>query len=211
MRVALNTNVILSRAIFDSKTIMAALDDISQRHELVLSTYVIDELREVVARKWPGRSYALEDFLQALTYELVVTPWGPKGSLFDIRDPTDYSLLYSAMLADADVLVTGNKDFGDIEVDRPEILTPTERVDRYAGKASASLSRHHTECSERPSNVGDTSPGCSTEKSLPSVVSAVASVSLTWKAKRQEEIGPLGHMTRKTMPHQAKVSMATGR
>lgn len=131
MRVALDTNVILSRALFGSPTIGAAIEDICHNHELILSTYVIDELREVVARKWPARSYALEKFLQALTYEIVLTPIDLEAGVFDIRDPKDYPVLYSAMLADADVLVTGDKDFGDVEVGRPEILTPAEYVERY--------------------------------------------------------------------------------
>lgn len=36
-------------------------------------------------------------------------------------------------IAAADVLVTGDKDFGDVDVDRPEILTPVEYVEEYVG------------------------------------------------------------------------------
>ena len=107
------------------------VEDICRNHVLVLSTYVVDELREAVARKWPERSRAVEEFLQALSYEIVLTPADVEQGLFGIRDPKDYPVLYSAMLADADVLVTGDKDFGDVEVSRPEILAPGEYAGRY--------------------------------------------------------------------------------
>ncbi|WP_347711945.1 hypothetical protein [Olsenella uli] len=101
MRVAPGTNVILSGAILAYPTIGAALDDMAKHHELALSTYVIEGLREVVARKWPARAHALEGLLQSLTYELVMTPLEPKGGIFDIRGPKGYPVPCSAMLAAA--------------------------------------------------------------------------------------------------------------
>ena len=132
MRVMLDTNVIISDLIFCSPTIVRAEEDIAKHHELLLCTYVVDELREVIKRKWPQRTPDLERLLQKVDYELVLTPSKPPEDLFDIRDPKDYPVLYSAMLADADVLVTGDKDFGEVVVDRPEILTPAEYVNLYA-------------------------------------------------------------------------------
>ncbi len=135
MRVVLDTNVILSRAVFGSAAIKTVVEDICHNHELILPTYVIDEIREVVARKWPSRMRAVEEFLQELTYEIVLTPIDVEKGLFNIRDPKDYPVLYSAMLADADVLVTGDKDFDNVDVGRPEILTPAEYAERYLSGA----------------------------------------------------------------------------
>ena len=36
-----------------------------------------------------------------------------------------------AMVEDVDVLITGDKDFAEIEVERPEICTPAEFMRRY--------------------------------------------------------------------------------
>lgn len=127
----LDTNVILSLAIFRSRTIQAVFDDIALHHELLLCTYVIDEAREVIARKWPARAGAFETFLQRASYEAIVTPLEFAAGLFDIRDPADYPVLYSAILAEADVLVTGDKDFGDVAVETPEILTSAAYAERY--------------------------------------------------------------------------------
>lgn len=40
-------------------------------------------------------------------------------------------MLYAAIMEDVDVLVTGDKDFSDIDVERPEIMTPAEFMDQF--------------------------------------------------------------------------------
>ena len=81
MRVMLDTNVVISDLIFGSPTIVKTERDIAAHHEMLLCTYVIDEAREVVARKWPGRVKDLERLLQEATYETVVTPLDPDRCL----------------------------------------------------------------------------------------------------------------------------------
>ena len=100
-------------------------DDLAS-HELLLSTFVIEEARAVVARKWPKRREALEQYLLQLSFETIVTPLTPEPDLFDIRDPNDYPVLYSAIIGAADVFVTGDKDFVDVDVETPTIMTPAE-------------------------------------------------------------------------------------
>ena len=40
-------------------------------------------------------------------------------------------MLYTAIMEDVDVLVTGDKDFSDIDVERPEIMKPAEFMDQF--------------------------------------------------------------------------------
>lgn len=56
----LDTNVLISYLIFNSRTIDAVAEDVVSNHDLVIPTYVIGELREVVRRKWPRRSVFIE-------------------------------------------------------------------------------------------------------------------------------------------------------
>lgn len=56
----LDTNVLISYLIFNSRTIDAVVEDVVSNHDLVIPTYVIGELREVVRRKWPRRSVFIE-------------------------------------------------------------------------------------------------------------------------------------------------------
>ena len=43
----------------------------------------------------------------------------------------DYPILYSAITEDVAVFITGDADFNEVVVDKPEILTPTEFLDKY--------------------------------------------------------------------------------
>lgn len=48
-----------------------------------------------------------------------------------IRDRKDYPILASAIIAEVDIFVTGDKDFFALEVENPEILSITEFADKY--------------------------------------------------------------------------------
>ena len=127
MRVMLDTNVLISILIFDSKKLKLLLNKITNDYYLVLSSYVIDELKEVVKRKFNNKLYDLEIFLYNLPFEIYYTP----NSILNtdnkaIRDVKDFPVLYSSVMSDVDVLVTGDKDFSDIKLEKPEILTPSD-------------------------------------------------------------------------------------
>lgn len=107
------------------------LEYITQHHTLVLSSFVVDELFAVVERKFPSKRDAIDRFLSKLGYELVYTPHKMKAGLFDIRDMNDYPVLYTAIVEDVDILITGDKDFTGIPIERPEILTPTDFITNY--------------------------------------------------------------------------------
>lgn len=133
MRVMIDTNVLLSAVVFKSVNSVGVIADAGRRdNALLLSTYSIDEARSVVARKWPNRIDVLEKYLLALNFETIVTPLTPKPDLFEIRDPLDYPVLYSAIIGAADVFVTGDKDFDDVAVSSPAIVTPSEYMSIFA-------------------------------------------------------------------------------
>ena len=51
-----------------------------------------------------------------------------------IRDIKDLPVLVSAILSDADILVTGDKDFEDVKIDKPLIFTPTKYFELIGAK-----------------------------------------------------------------------------
>lgn len=69
MRVMLDTNVLISIIVLRSQNLTDMMTLVLTEHRLVLSSYVIEELKQVVARKFEGKSAVLEVFLQALPYE----------------------------------------------------------------------------------------------------------------------------------------------
>lgn len=73
----------------------------------------------------------MDHFLTVLPFRYVYTPDEMDEDLFEIRDEMDYPVLYSAIVEDVDILITGDKDFSDIDIEKPEILTPNEFVGKY--------------------------------------------------------------------------------
>lgn len=131
MRIMLDTNVLFSMILFPGKSFEKLFAHITENHTLVLSTFVISELKYVTQRKFPGRLQFVDRFLSELSYELVYTPDNIDYGMFDIRDLNDYPVLYSAIISNVDILITGDKDFKDVEIDYPDILTPHEYMIKY--------------------------------------------------------------------------------
>ncbi len=100
-------------------------------HQLVLSSYIVEELKYVVKRKFTNKAGVVDTLLAKMNYEYVYTPDILDDTLFEIRDVKDYPVLYTAVLEDVDILVTGDSDFEDVDIEKPEILTPAEFVKRY--------------------------------------------------------------------------------
>jgi putative PIN family toxin of toxin-antitoxin system len=128
----LDTNVLFSSIFFPSERMNKLIDALTRRHNVVLCSYSLEELYRVTRKKIPAKLTAIEVFLQKFPYRLVHTP---EIDLieddFHLRDRADYPILLSAIAADADVLITGDHDFDDVALDRPEIMTPAEFMRAY--------------------------------------------------------------------------------
>ena len=131
MRIMLDTNVLISTLLFPGVKMNAMMDYIFTYHQLVLSSYVVDELKSVVRKKFPGKEFAINKLLMMMSFEFVYTPSEMENGLFNIRDAKDYPVLYTAIIEDVDILVSGDKDFADIDIERPEIMTPAQFVERF--------------------------------------------------------------------------------
>ena len=127
----LDTNVLISLLLFPNQRMNAMMEHIFKEHELVLSSFVVDELKDVVRRRFPAKVKVVDKLLLKMSYELVYTPEEIDETLFNINDPNDYAVLYTAIIEDVDVLITGDKDFAKIEIEKPEILTPAEFRSKY--------------------------------------------------------------------------------
>ena len=127
----LDTNVLISALLFPGAKMDAMMNRIFTQHQLVLSSYVVDELKSVVSRKFTKKESTIEKLLMTMSFEYVYTPSEIESGLFDIRDIKDYPVLYTAIIEDVDILITGDKDFADIDIEKPEIMNPTEFMERF--------------------------------------------------------------------------------
>ena len=131
MRVMIDTNILISALLFPGPQMDRLMYKVTTEHQLVLSSYVVEELMNVTRRKFPGKVETVDVLLSQLPYELVYTPTKPKTGLFDIRDEKDYPVLYSAITESIDVFVTGDKDFDGLCLEKPEIITVAEFLKKY--------------------------------------------------------------------------------
>lgn len=132
MRVMLDTNILISSVIFGSTGLAELTRRIADEFNLVLSSQIIEELQLVVDIKFPNKKAALDKFMSKLSFEMAFTPSEINPEIYPkIRDKKDYPILASAIIADVDVFITGDKDFSVLEIDRPEIMTISEFAEKY--------------------------------------------------------------------------------
>ncbi|NLX01893.1 MAG: putative toxin-antitoxin system toxin component, PIN family [Syntrophomonadaceae bacterium] len=132
MRIMLDTNVLISALVFRGEHLTRVIEKVVEQDTLVLCSYVIDEINTVVERKFPKHKSTMDKFLSRLSFELVYSPKEIEGEkLFEIRDDNDYIILHTAIIEDIDILITGDKDFAAVDIERPEILSPSEYLAKY--------------------------------------------------------------------------------
>lgn len=89
-------------------------------------------MKDVTDIKFPDKRKDLDEFLFNLPYEIEYTPDTILDeSTIKMRDEKDVPVLYSAIISDVDILITGDKDFNDVDVEKPEIMTVSEILEKY--------------------------------------------------------------------------------
>lgn len=132
MRIMLDTNVFISMIFFPSSQTRELAKRLTDKHQIVVCDYVIEELRLVVDRKFPLKRKYLDQFFRELPFEMVYTPKEiDANGLPAVRDVKDSPILATAILENVDVFITGDKDFLVLEnVETPEIVTMSEFLNK---------------------------------------------------------------------------------
>ena len=131
MKIMLDTNILISAFVFKSKKMNELIYKLSTEHEIVICSYTIEELKELLDTKFKVTQKDLDEFLKDFPFILVYSPTTVENKLFEIRDKDDYIILHTAIIEDVDVFITGDKDFNDIDIDKPEIMNATEFLEKY--------------------------------------------------------------------------------
>jgi len=132
MTIMFDTNILISAGLFAGSRLSRLAVHIAEEHQVVLSSRIVDELWAVMELKFPDRKAVLETFLKRFSFEMAYTPTEIDKDIYPkIRDKKDYPILASAIIADVDVFITGDKDFGGLDLERPEIMTITAFEQKY--------------------------------------------------------------------------------
>lgn len=137
MRVLIDTNILVSAFLSPNGNASNALRKCIVQDCVVLCSYVLEELKRVITRKYPNRAKDLNIFLKKFPFERVETPTLTNTDLTNttisrsaIRDPADLPILITALNESIDVILTGDKDFLESGIKVPLIFSPNEYLNR---------------------------------------------------------------------------------
>ncbi|MFS0728366.1 putative toxin-antitoxin system toxin component, PIN family [Paenibacillus sp. 1P07SE] len=128
LRVFVDSNVLISAMQSENSISRKLLLLIAEEHQLILCSYSLTEVARVLAKRFPHKLSTWDQFLIRLEFELAYTPSDLNAfSAPPIRDDKDLPILVSALLAQPDLLVTGDRDFHTPEIkEQLVVLTPSD-------------------------------------------------------------------------------------
>jgi len=128
MRIMIDTNVIISAILKEGSVPDIVLNAACEHYSLILCDHIISECYDVARKRFPTKIATLDRLLAKLRYELVPAPRDGDIHIADIKDKP---ILNAAIEYEIDVLVTGDRHFHAVEIERPEILRPSEFIEQY--------------------------------------------------------------------------------
>jgi len=131
MRVMVDTNILLSAALFPNSHIDSIFEFIEREHTLVICDIVIEEFIEVASYPKFNKTVAAKEFLKKLRFEAYETPKVVPLEGVSIRDDNDYDILFSAIKSKIDIFLTGDKDFLECGVKSPKMMNLHQFEENY--------------------------------------------------------------------------------
>jgi putative PIN family toxin of toxin-antitoxin system len=123
MKIVLDTNVLIA-AFIAQGVCNDLLEHCVQQHEIILSNFILDELRQKLSHKFKYSTEDVEDVANLLLSKAeVVKPTELSEPVS--RDPDDDMVIGTAVAGSAACIITGDKDLlvlerhGDIDIIQP--------------------------------------------------------------------------------------------
>jgi len=131
MKCVIDTNILVSASLFPASVpAQAYFKAVTAPNIGIVCDYSIDEMRRVYNKKFPKKIHVMEAFLSLmlLSAEIITTPL-EEDSIEDeaaIRDSKDRPILRAAIKSDAEVLISGDRDFLESGLKHPKIMSPAD-------------------------------------------------------------------------------------
>lgn len=130
MIISVDTNILIQASIVNGRSRKVLLY-VNSHEKLVLSKIVLEEYSDVINRKSILGKYNPINILELLNYEVIETSEDIDSNLFFIRDIKDYPVLYSVINSDVEIFVTNDKDFDDVVIQKPIIMTSEKYYEEF--------------------------------------------------------------------------------
>lgn len=127
----MDANVILSAHAFGSNRMQSLLEAITSEHKLIVPEQVLFECIAVTKRKNPEKLEPLERFIAQTSVHVIPMGQIAPRTVEQMRDETDQPILETALAANVDIIISGDKDFHALEIDRPRIMRPADFIAEY--------------------------------------------------------------------------------
>lgn len=128
IRIFVDTNILISAILKPQSDVAMAYYKALLVGDVFVSKNVLNELSYVINKKFPKMLNEYQQFLIGLEEGVTVINGPLKIDVLEnkIRDEKDRPILRAALSVDADIFLTGDKDFLEADIERPLIMSPAE-------------------------------------------------------------------------------------
>ena len=131
MKIMLDTNILISAFVFRGK-VRKLLDMLFETDcELYVSEYVDREFKRILNKKWSSKADEIYSTYKSLDFVFCSSTSEILGHL---RDKKDIPILSDAIYYDVDILLTGDKDFFETDIETPQIVSSSELLELFLQK-----------------------------------------------------------------------------
>ena len=131
MRIMLDTNVLISAFVFGGNVRETLIKLFETNCEIYVSEYVDDEFKRILYEKWTTRAEKIYALYRSMDFVFCSSTSEILGHL---RDEKDIPVLSDAIYHGADILLTGDKDFLEADIETPQIISPSELLEKFLRK-----------------------------------------------------------------------------
>lgn len=121
MKIMLDTNVLISALVFGGRTGRLLNMLFESEHELYVSEYIDQEFKEKLNEKWPAKADRVYYLYRRLGIRFCKSTAERRGEL---RDRKDIPVLSDALYYGVDIILSGDKDFLEADLERPLVYSP---------------------------------------------------------------------------------------
>ncbi|MBQ9487160.1 MAG: putative toxin-antitoxin system toxin component, PIN family [Selenomonadaceae bacterium] len=130
MRIMVDTNILISALVFGGKVRHTLHLLFNLKHDIYVSEYVENEFKRILYEKWSDRAEKIYSKYKRMNF---IRCQSTDEILGTLRDEKDIPVLSDAIFHNVDILLTGDKDFLEADIDTPIIISPTELLE-YVSK-----------------------------------------------------------------------------
>lgn len=121
MKILLDTNVLISAFVFGGTSGKLLDELLISEHTLYISDYIDKEFKAKLEQKWPLKANQIYSLYRILSFYFCESTTKMLGNL---RDKKDIPVLSDALFHHIDVILTGDKDFLEADLEKPIIMSP---------------------------------------------------------------------------------------